>query len=103
MYLRIVDHDIKAQMLHRQAADGRQQRIGSHNTIMLSRDQSDARIDQFLLRVEDVKSGSLPDARLFAHAVQRDLCGVYLGRRCFDLRFSGTSSCPQLCTTVARA
>jgi hypothetical protein len=64
--LRIIDHDIQTQSLHRQSADRRQQRLRSNDAIVLRSHQSHARVDQFLLRVEDVKRGSLPDPRLFA-------------------------------------
>jgi hypothetical protein len=71
MYLRIVDHDIQSQTLHRQSADRRQQCVRRDDAIVLRGHQSHARIHQFLLGVEDVERGSLPDPRLFADTVER--------------------------------
>ena len=78
MHLRIVDHDIQSQSLHRQPADGRQQRVRSDHAIVLRGHQRDARINEFLLRIEDVERGSLPDPRLFADTVERNFGGVHL-------------------------
>src|ERR1700756_2682598 len=55
VHLRIVDHDIQSQSLHRQSADCRQQRVRSNNPIVLRGHQSHARINEFLLRIEDVE------------------------------------------------
>src|SRR5262249_24661539 len=96
VYLRIVDHHIEAQPLHRQSAYGGEQRVRSHYAIMLRGHQSNARIDEFLLRIENVQRCTLADAGFFTHTVERDLCRIDLRRRGFDLGF-------QLCTTVARA
>ena len=69
MHLRIIHHDIQTQSLHRQSADRRQQRLRSNDAMVLRGHQSHARVDEFLLCVEDVKRGSLPDPRLFADTV----------------------------------
>ena len=60
VHLRIVDHDIQSQSLHRQPADRGQQSVRSDYAIMLRGHQGHTRIDEFLLRIEDVERGSLP-------------------------------------------
>ena len=87
---------VEAEPLHRQPADRRQQGIGRDDPIMLRRDQRDAGVDQFLLRVEHVERRALADARLFAHAVERDFGGVDLRGRRFDLRLGGVELAPAL-------
>ena len=59
--------------------------------------QGHARIHEFLLRIEDVERGSLPDPRLFADNVERNFGGVHLRRGCLDLRFGGVQL-SELCT-----
>jgi hypothetical protein len=59
----------------------------SDDAVVLCGDKSHTRM--FLLRVEDVERGSLPDPRLLAHTVERNLGGVYLRGGCFDLRLGG--------------
>ena len=63
---------------------------------MLRGHQSHARIHQFLLCVEDVERGSLPDPRLFANTVERNFGGVDLRRGCLDLRLGGIQLSPAL-------
>src|SRR6185503_13060730 len=55
-----------------------------------------AGIDQFLLRVEHVERGALADARLFAHAVERDLGRGDLRLRGDDLRLGRLQLAPRL-------
>jgi hypothetical protein len=96
VHLRIVDHDIQSQSLHRQSADGRQQRVRRDDAIVLRGHQSHARIHELLLRVENVERGSLPDPRLFANTVERNFSGVHLRRSRFDLRLGGVQLSPAL-------
>ena len=56
---------------------------------MLRGHQSHTRIHEFLLRVEDIERGSLPDPRLFAHTVERNLGGPHLRGGRLDLRLGG--------------
>jgi len=63
---------------------------------VLGRDQRDARVHEFLLRVEHVERCALTDARFLAHAVERDLGGVDLRGRRLDLRFSCVELAPAL-------
>src|SRR5262249_34794579 len=96
VYLRIVDHHIEAQPLHRQSAYGGEQRVRSHYAIMLRGHQSNARIDEFLLRIENVQRCTLADAGFFTHTVERDLCRIDLRRRGFDLGFGRVQLPPTL-------
>ena len=89
MHLRIVDHHVKSQSLHRQAADRRQQCVRGNDAIVLRGHQSHAGIDEFLLRIEDVERGSLSDPRLLADTVEGNFGGVDLRRGCLDLRLGG--------------
>ena len=57
MHAGIVDAGGEVQHLRRQAADGIEHRIGCDDAVMLRRDESHPRIDQRLLRVEDVDCG----------------------------------------------
>jgi len=91
VHLRIVDHDVQSQSLHRQSADRCQQCVRRDDAIVSRGHQSHARIHQFL-----------PDPRLFANTAERNFGGVDLRRGCLDLALAA-SSCRQLCTTVARA
>ena len=63
---------------------------------MLRGHQSHACIHQFLLCVEDVERGSLPDPRLFANTIERNFGGVDLRRGCLDLRLGGIQLSPAL-------
>src|SRR6516162_3851577 len=63
---------------------------------MLRGHQSDARIYQFLLRIENVERGSLPNPRLFADTVERNFRGVHLRGGCLDLRLGGVELSPAL-------
>ena len=62
---------------------------------MLRRYQSDARINEFLLRIENIERGALPDPRLFAYAVERNLCGVDCPVVA-SIYALAASNCPQL-------
>ena len=64
MHLRIVNHDIQPQSLHRETANRGEQRVRSDDAIMLRGHQSHARIHQFLLRIDDVERCTLPDSIL---------------------------------------
>ena len=55
MHLRVVNHDIQSQSLHRETANRGEQRVRSDDAIMLRGHQSHARIHQFLLRIEDIE------------------------------------------------
>src|SRR6516225_11887034 len=59
MHLRVVNHDIQSQSLHRETANRGEQRVRSDDAIMLRGHQSHARIHQFLLRIEDVERCAL--------------------------------------------
>src|ERR1700676_2856770 len=96
VHLRIVDRDVEAEVLHRQAADRRQERVRGHHTVVLRRDQRHARIDQFLLRVQHVERRALTDARFFAHAIERDFGRIHLRGCGFDLRLGGIQLTPAL-------
>ncbi len=96
MYLRIVDHDIQSQSLHGQSTDCRQERVRSNDAIMLRGHQSHSRIHEFLLRIEHVERGSLPDPRLFADTIERNFGGVHLRCGCLDLCLSGVQLSPAL-------
>src|SRR5215469_11879509 len=63
---------------------------------MLRGDQSDARIYQFLLRIENVERGSLSDPRLLADTVEGNFGGVHLRGGCLDLRLGGVQLAPAL-------
>ena len=63
---------------------------------MLRGDKSYARIHKFLLRIENVERGSLPDPRLFADTVERNFRGVHLGCGCLDLCLGGVQLAPAL-------
>jgi len=78
----IVDGGRQTKHLRREPSNRRQHRIGCHDSIVLGRHQRNARIDQRLLRVEDVERGSLTCLGLFPNAVQRDF-------GCRDLRLGG--------------
>src|SRR4030095_5585210 len=58
--------------------------------------QRDARVDQLLLRVEDVERGALADAGFLAYAVERDLRRGHLRLRGLDLRLRGLELTPRL-------
>ena len=96
MHLRVVNHDIQSQSLHRESANGGEQRVRSDDAIMLRGHQSHARIHQFLLRIEDVERCTLPDSRLFAYAIERNFGAIHLRRGGFDLRFGGVQLAPAL-------
>ena len=63
---------------------------------MLRGHQSHTRIHEFLLRVEDIERGSLPDPRLFTDTVEGDFGGVHLRRGRLDLRLGGVQLSPAL-------
>ena len=77
--------------------------VRGDDAVVLCRHQRNPRVDQFLLRIEYIERGTLADARLFTHAIERDLSGVDLRGGRLDLCLCGDTSCPQFCTTVARA
>jgi len=81
MHHGVIDLHAKPEDLRRQAAYRREERIGGNDSVVLSSDERDPRVDQGLLRIEHVKGGALADAGLFAHPVER-----YLGRRHLRLR-----------------
>ena len=79
-----------------QPARRRQQRIGPHHPVALRGDQRHPGVDQLLLRIEHIERGALADARLLAHAVERDLGGVHLRLGRLDLRLGGFELAPGL-------
>src|SRR5581483_1812789 len=83
----VVSRHAQAENLRRQAADRRQQRVRRNDPVALGADQRDARIHQFLLRVENIEGGALSHPRLLAHAVERDLGGLHLRLRRLNVRF----------------
>jgi len=83
---RIVDLDRQIQRLRPQPARRGKQRIGCDDAVSLRRHERDARVHEFLLRVEDVERRALADARFLTNAVERDLGRGDLRLRGLDLR-----------------
>ena len=87
---------MQGEHLRRQPANGRRAACRTHHPVALGSHQRDPRIDQFLLRIEDVERGALADARFLAHAVERDLGGLDLGLRRLDIGLGGIELAPGL-------
>ena len=75
--------------MDRQPPDSRQQAVGIDDLVVLRGDELDPRVEQRLLRVEDVERGALADLGLLAHAGERDF-------RRFDLRLRGAQDAARI-------
>ena len=96
VHLRIVNQNVEAEPRHREAAGGRKQGVRGYRAIMLGGDERATRALTSSCCIEYVKRGGLPDARLIAHAVERDLSGIDLRGGRLDLRLGGVEPTPAL-------
>src|SRR5262249_137959 len=64
--------------LRRQRAHGREQRIGGDVLVALALHQSDLRVEQLLLGVQNIERRARADLRLLNDALISDLVGVHL-------------------------
>ena len=81
MHHGIVERDHDAELGQVQLAHGSEQGVGGDHPVVLSGHQRGARLDESLLRSENVERGALTDPGLFAYAVERDLGGSDLSSR----------------------
>ena len=94
VHARIVDRRGQVHHLRRQASHRVQDRIGRNHAIVLRGDERDARVDQRLLRIQDVERRPLSGLGFLAHAVQRDFRRLHLCLGGRDLRLAGNQLPP---------
>src|SRR5579863_10528886 len=63
---------------------------------MLCSDECHAGVDEFLLRVEDVERGTLPNSCFLSHTIKGDRAGIDLRLRGPDLRLGCCELAPAL-------
>src|SRR5690348_16192995 len=85
MHPRVIDRDVQAEDLRRQPPNRGQQGVGRDDSVALRGYERHPRIHKLLLRIEDVKGGTLADPCFLAHAVERDFGGLHLGLRRLDI------------------
>ena len=94
VHLRIVDHDIQSQSLHRQPADRGQQSVRSDYAISCAVTRATRALTSSCCALRTSSVVRCP--RLLADAIERNFGGVHLRCGCLDLRLGGVQLPPAL-------
>jgi hypothetical protein len=91
----VVAVDVEAEIGGRQASDRGHDGIGGHDLVTLGDDQPHPRIQQGLLREQDIEGRALADLGLLADAFERDFRGLDRRPRRLDHRPRGLELSPR--------
>ena len=103
MLFEIVQRDRKLELHRRSRGNRRTHGVGLHHDVMLRAHQIDARIQQFLLRVEHVERRAGTEPRLLPDAVEGQLGCANLRLIGADLGQGAIQRLPRLCRGLYRA